>query len=75
VFAVGALDNSADCPKHGATSAKVASEIVRTPEIALVYFMLEKSNFFTLNRVQGHFQTLCCTPGTEWDAAPDSLSD
>jgi hypothetical protein len=35
-----------------------------------VYFMLEKSKFFTLNRVWRHFQAIRCTPDAEIGSAP-----
>ena len=48
---MGVPETYADCASSGRTPEKVARQIVNTPKIAFVYFMLRESNFFTINRV------------------------
>src|SRR5437868_11850314 len=62
---VGASDTYADCPREVATMPKVASNAPKIPENRRVYFMPEKSKFFTLNHVPRHFQRLSCTQDAE----------
>src|SRR5258708_15027288 len=58
---VGAPEMYADCAGDCPTHTKVANKIGATRKVGFVYFMPEKSNFFTLNYVWLHSQAIRCT--------------